>query len=59
MNNRLLPAIDMAKDTTRSTFLYRNIWKERTTLLIHGSREADKTAVALDIALSLPPRDTM
>ncbi len=58
MNNRLLPAIDMAKDTTRSTFFYRNIWKEHTTLLIHGSREADKTAVALDIALSLPPRDT-
>lgn len=56
MKNQLQSALELAKTTVKSIFLFNNTWKERTTMLLHGKREADKTAQALDIAVSLSRR---
>lgn len=53
MKNKFLNALDIVKKATKNCFLFKNIWKEKTTLLLHGSREIDKTAVALEIAASV------
>lgn len=37
----------------KTVSLYKNLWKEGTTALIHGPRSVDKSAKALDIALEL------
>lgn len=37
----------------KTVSLYKNLWKEGTTALIHGPRSVDKSAKALDIALDL------
>lgn len=53
MKNKLLNALDIIKNVTKNCFLFKNVWKEKTTLLLHGSREVDKTPVALEIAAAV------
>ena len=53
MKNQFISALSIIKNTTKSTFLFNNVWKEKSTLLLHGQREADKTAKAVEIAVGL------
>ncbi|MDE6368953.1 MAG: hypothetical protein K2K94_06925 [Muribaculaceae bacterium] len=49
MKNKLIAALDIVKNATKNCFLFSNIWKERTTLLLHGVRQANKTRFALEM----------
>lgn len=52
MKNQFISALSILKNTLKTIFLFYN-WKENTTMLLHGKREIDKTAVAVDIAVAL------
>ncbi|MDE6368163.1 MAG: AAA family ATPase [Muribaculaceae bacterium] len=57
MENRFKLA-DMFIGTLRAVIdLYNNIWSENTTCLLHSPRDCDKSAMAVDIALSITARD--
>ena len=49
MKNLLISAGEFARTVLNSVYLYKNIWRERTTLLVHGPAEADKIPAVLDI----------
>ena len=53
MKNQFISALSIIQNTTKSTFLFNNVWKEKSTMLLHGQREADKTAKAVEIAVGL------
>ena len=53
MKSKFTNALEFFKNTAKSVFLVPDIWKENTTAIIHGPREADKTPAALDIARDL------
>ena len=49
MKNLLVSAGEFARTVLNSVYLYKNLWRERTTLLVHGPAEADKIPTVLDI----------
>lgn len=53
MKNLLIKADNFAATSEKSNFLFKNIWKERTTSLLHAPLKTDKTSLALDIAAKL------
>lgn len=53
MKNQFISTLSIIKNAVKSIFLFKNIWKENTTMLLHGKREDDKTAIAVDIAAAL------
>lgn len=53
MFNKFTSAISFMKNASKSIFLYKNIWKENTTALLHAPRSVDKSAQAIDIAVGL------
>lgn len=53
MKNKLIAALDIVKNVTKNCFLFTNIWKEKTTLLLHGVRKTNKTSFALEIAATI------
>lgn len=53
MKNQLTSSRDFSRTIKNTVFLYEDIWKENTTMLLHGSRELDKTAKALEIVSNL------
>lgn len=53
MKNLLIKADEFAATSKNSNFLFKNIWKERTTSLLHAPLKTDKTSLALDIAAKL------
>lgn len=53
MKNQFISASDHFSHANEFTMLYKNLWREKTTLLLHGDRNADKTAAALDIVIPL------
>ena len=53
MKNQFISTLSIIKNAVKSVFLFKNNWKENTTMLLHGKREDDKTAIAVDIATAL------
>ena len=51
--NRFLTADAYLKNTATPVFLYKKLWKENTTALLHAPCETDKTALALTVACEL------
>lgn len=50
MDHKFISAKSFFTDQKKTSFLYKNIWKEGTTALLHAPREVDKTANAFAIA---------
>lgn len=57
MTNLLIPAGNIAANSQNTTFLFKNIWKENTTAILHAPVEVDKVTTALDIAADLCKSD--
>lgn len=53
MASKFISASEFFKKAAKTAYLYKNIWKEKTTALLHSPRETDKTAMAIDIALDI------
>lgn len=53
MKNQLISAAGFADSIKKSVFLFKKLWKEHTTLLLHAPKTVDKTATALDIIAGL------
>lgn len=53
MKNNFQPFAQFVKSVEQQVFLFKNLWKEKTTALIHGQQKADKVSLALDIADSV------
>ncbi len=53
MIHQFLTAAEYFKKVAQTVYLYKNIWKEHTTALLHAPRETDKTSEALTIACDL------
>lgn len=53
MEKRFTSAVNFLSELKESMFLYKNIWRENTTALLHSPRETDKTSLAVDIAVSV------
>lgn len=53
MAPRFIKASEYFKNIAQTVYLYKNIWRENSTALLHAPREIDKTATAIDIALDL------
>ena len=52
MEHKFISSKKFFSAVKKAVSLYKNIWREGTTCLIHGPRTADKTAKAYDIAVS-------
>lgn len=50
MENKFISAANFAKTLKKSVFLFKKLWKENTTALLHSRREADKSSLIFDIA---------
>ena len=50
MAHKFLTASEYIKNIAKTVCLYKDKWKERSTMLLHSPRETDKTAMAIDIA---------
>lgn len=50
MTHRFLTAAEYFKNAAKTVFLYKQLWSENSTALLHAPRETDKTAKAIDIA---------
>lgn len=53
MKNKFISSVQFAQTITKVAFLYKNIWKEFKTCLLHAPRQNDKSALAVDIAVSV------
>ena len=53
MNNRFINAKQFISEVRKAVYLFKNLWRENTTALLHAPRQVDKTAVALDIAAGI------
>ena len=53
MESKLVSSCDYLSKSKKDVYLFEKLWKENTTLLLHGTREADKTSAAVNIALSV------
>lgn len=49
MKNQLVSAVGFVETIKNTVFLFKRLWKENTTLLLHAPQSVDKTATALDI----------
>ena len=50
MTHRFLTAAEYFKKAAKTVFLYKQLWSENSTALLHAPRETDKTAKAIEIA---------
>lgn len=53
MGNKFTSALSFMKNVSKCVFLYKNLWKENTTALLHAPRSVDKSSLAIDIAVNL------
>lgn len=53
MVHKFLTAAEFFKNAAKRVYLYKNVWRENSTALLHAPRETDKTATAIDIACDL------
>ena len=57
MENRFKLADGFIGSLSKLSDLYNNTWSENSTCLLHAPRNLDKSALAVDIALSITARD--
>lgn len=50
MNYEFIPSKRFFRDIKTSVYLFKNIWKEGTTALVHSPRAVNKTSFALPVA---------
>ena len=50
MTHRFLTAAEYFKNAAKTVYLYKQLWSENSTALLHAPRETDKTAKAIEIA---------
>ena len=50
MTHKFITASEFVKNIAKTVWLYKNLWRESSVLLLHGPLEADKTPQALEIA---------
>lgn len=50
MTHQFINAKRFFNEIKKTVYLYKNLWKECTTALLHAPREVDKTATALSVA---------
>lgn len=50
MAHKFLTAAEYFKNAAKTVYLYKHLWTENSTALLHAPRETDKTAMAIDIA---------
>lgn len=53
MKNKFIPFNEFKAESAGKTKLYKNLWKENTTALLHAPRAIDRTPLALDIVASV------
>ncbi|MDE5554922.1 MAG: hypothetical protein K2J10_07040 [Muribaculaceae bacterium] len=53
MKNNFMQFDQFVKTVEQQSFLFKNLWKEKTTALIHGQQKVDKVSLALDVAESV------
>lgn len=53
MKNKFIPFNVFKTESAGKANLYKNLWKENTTALLHAPRATDKTSLALDIVASV------
>ncbi|MDE5553871.1 MAG: AAA family ATPase, partial [Muribaculaceae bacterium] len=53
MKNKFINSTQFSQVAKKVSFLYKNLWKEFTTCLLHGSRQTDKSESAIDIAIAI------
>ncbi|MDE6240484.1 MAG: AAA family ATPase [Muribaculaceae bacterium] len=53
MKNKFINSTQFSQIAQKVSFLYKNIWKEFTTCLLHGPRQTDKSESAIDIAIAI------
>lgn len=56
MNTQFITAKRFFNEVKKTVYLYKNLWKECTTALLHAPREVDKTTAALNIASDVARR---
>lgn len=56
MNTQFITAKRFFNEVKKTVYLYKNLWKECTTALLHAPREVDKTTTALNIASDVARR---
>lgn len=57
MIHRFIPASEFIKNLANTVYLYKNLWRESSVLLLHGPQDADKTLQALEIAAEVSAAD--
>jgi len=57
MKYNIVTAAELLRISSNVKYLYRKIWKEYTLCMLHGPREANKSARAVDIACELAVRN--
>ena len=50
MTHKFITASEFVKNIAKTVWLYKNLWRESSVMLLHGPLEADKTPQALEIA---------
>lgn len=53
MKSQLITSANFFKSVKNTVYLFKKIWKENTTALLHAPREVDKTAKAIEIAAEI------
>lgn len=53
MKNKFISTTQFFSNLPKVTYLFKNLWKECTTALLHAPREVDKSAKAFEIASAL------
>lgn len=53
MTHRFLTAAEYFKNAAKTVFLYKHLWSENSTALLHTPRETDKSATAIEIACNV------
>lgn len=53
MKSQFISASEFFKKVQNTVYLFKKIWKENTTALLHAPRDVDKTAKAVEIAADI------
>lgn len=57
MIHKFIPASEFIKNLANTVYLYKNLWRESSVLLLHGPQDVDKTLQALEIAAEVSAAD--
>lgn len=57
MIHKFISASEFIKNLANTVYLYKNLWRESSVLLLHGPQDVDKTLQALEIAAEVSSAD--